>query len=225
MAFLRIIALVMLLVMISDPANCQESESPISNQPLPIDQQKLTKYHYIPKDERKSDSCDSAASAAVHSLAFAFEALANEIVDGKAVLNFNEVISRIVEADALQYIVGPHYRFAGGTPKCEVLLRMNRLQDKWIIEGTSLKGESPNGSNTRYVYKLPVWGGKELPPAIETDITDAKNGKATDWNSYPYNPSGQISICYTESIIQIEESQGQKKLKLRIPKGKPCSDM
>ena len=62
----------------------------------------------------KRTACDRAAHADVVKLAAAFERLGNELVDRNLKLD-NEAMSRLVDGNALQYMVGPYYGFRGST--------------------------------------------------------------------------------------------------------------
>ncbi len=172
----------------------------------------------------KRTSCDRVASADVGKLSAALERLGNEVVDRN--LRYDEeVISRIADANALQYLVGPYYGFRGGTEKCSVLIRMNRHQGKWVVEGSSMKGSHPAGLSSRYIYRVPMAGGNDLPATIGRDAMNARNGHSLDWNSYPYAPAGQPETCYTESIVGAEGPPGNQKFSVKIPKGVPCSTL
>jgi type II secretory pathway pseudopilin PulG len=167
-------------------------------------------------------ACDRAAHADVLKLAAAFERLGNELADRNLRLD-NEAIKRLVDGNAVQHMVGPYYRFQGCTSKCEVLIRINRHEDDWVIEGTALKGSRPEGSTSRYVYRAPVAKGRDLPATVAKDVLNAHNGKSLDWNSYPYASPGQPEICYTESIIHEEGPPGKRTFSTKLPKGVPCS--
>ncbi|MFH0824607.1 MAG: hypothetical protein V2B18_17775, partial [Pseudomonadota bacterium] len=170
----------------------------------------------------KRSSCDSVARADVRKLAAAFEYLGKELADKN--LRFDDdAVTRVVEGNALQHMVGPHYGFRGCTGKCEVLVRINRHGGPWVIEGTAVKGVRPEGTNSRYVYGAPIATGGDLTAATVKDVVDAKNGKSRDWNSYPYAAPGQPEICYTESMIQDEGPPGNRIFSIRTPKGVPCS--
>ncbi|MGO9118096.1 MAG: hypothetical protein ACLQPD_10845 [Desulfomonilaceae bacterium] len=172
----------------------------------------------------KRTACDRAASSDVQKLQAAFGQLAKEFGERKLRLD-NDAIARVVEGNALQHMVGPHYGFRGSTAKCEVIMRINRDQDKWIIEGTSLKGSRPQGSTSRYVYRATVAEGPDMTATIGTDAANAQNGKSRDWNSYPYGSPGRPEMCYTESIIQEEGPPGNRTFSLRVPKSVPCSKL
>jgi len=172
----------------------------------------------------KRTSCDHAASANVLELAGAFEYLKKELADRNLKLD-NDAINRGVEGNALQYMIGPYYGFHGCTGKCGVLIRINRYEDKWVIEGTALKGSRPSGTTSRYVYRSYVTAGGELPAIIMKGVLNAQNGKSREWNTYPYAPPGQPQICYTESIIKEEEPPGRGTFSIRIPNGIPCGKL
>jgi hypothetical protein len=164
------------------------------------------------------------ASADVQKLAAAFEYMGKEFTERN--LRFdNYAITRVVEGNALQHMVGPYYGFRGCTKRCGVLLRINRYQDKWIIEGAALRGTRLQGRNSRYAYRAPIGTGGDLPATVVKDVLNGKNGKSRDWNSYPYASAGQPEICCTESIIQEEGPPGNRTFSTRIPNGVPCSKL
>jgi hypothetical protein len=170
----------------------------------------------------KRHSCDLVARSDVGKLAASFELLGKELAERN--LRFdNDAIARVVEGNALRYMVGPYYGFGGCTRKCAVLIRINRHQDKWVIEGSALKGTRPEGWNSRYAYRAPIPTDRDLPATIATDVANAQNGKSRDWNSHPYASPGQPEICYTESIIQEEGPPGNRTFSIRTPIGVPCS--
>ncbi len=169
----------------------------------------------------KRTSCDRAAAADVGKLATALERLRREA--GAQKLTFDEeAISRFGNSHALQYLVGPYYGFRGGTEKCSVLMRMNRVHGKWVIEGSSMKGSHPTGQTSRYVYRAPIATGGRLPAIVGKDAINARNGNSLDWNLYPYAPAGQPETCYTESIVGAEGPPGNQKFSVKIPHGVPC---
>jgi hypothetical protein len=170
----------------------------------------------------KRYSCDLVARSDVGKLAAAFEYLGKELAERN--LRFdNDAITRVVEGNALQHMVGPYYGFRGCNRRCAVLIRIDRHQDKWVIEGSALKGTRPQGWNSRHAYRAPIATGGDLPATITKDVLNAQNGRSRDWNSYPYVSPGQPEICYTESIIQDEGPPGNRTFSIRIPNGVPCS--
>ena len=170
----------------------------------------------------KRTACDRAANSDVLKLQAAFGQLEKEFGERKLRLD-DDAIARVAEGNALQHMVGPHYGFRGSTAKCEVIMRINRDQDKWIIEGTSLKGSRPQGGTSRYVYRATVAKGPDMTATIGTDVANAHNGKSREWNSYPYGSPGQPEMCYTESIIQEEGPPGNRTFSLTVPKSVPCN--
>jgi hypothetical protein len=170
-------------------------------------------------------ACDSCARGDVVKLQAAFEQqLAKDL--GERKLSFDEdAISRVVEANALHYMVGPYYGWGGCTGKCEVLIRINRHENKWVVEGTALKGAHPQGMSSRYVYRVPIVADGEMPATIVKDVRNTQNGKSRDWNSYPYTDLGQPETCYTESMIQEEGATSNRTFSIRVPKGVPCREL
>ena len=104
----------------------------------------------------KRAMCDRAAHSDVIKLRAVFGQLEKEFGERKLRLD-NDAMARVVEGDALQHMVGPHYGFRGSTGKCEVIMRINRDQDKWVIEGTALRRALVlKGPTSHYVYRAPV---------------------------------------------------------------------
>ncbi|MBM3298400.1 MAG: prepilin-type N-terminal cleavage/methylation domain-containing protein [Deltaproteobacteria bacterium] len=147
----------------------------------------------------KRTACDRSASADVGKVAASLERLGNELVD----LNYKfdeEIASAINVQNALKYLVGPYYGWRGGTAKCEVLLRMAQVTNRWTIQGCAMKGSHPRAGQ-RYIYRAPFVGGGDLPALPGVCGADATNGQSGSWNVYPYPAPSSAGLCYTESIV------------------------
>lgn len=147
----------------------------------------------------KRAACDRSASADVGKVAASLERLGNELVD----LNYKfdeEIADHISDNDALKYMVGPYYGWRGGTAKCEVLLQMGQVNERWVIMGCAMKGSHPR-ADMRYVYRAPFVGGGDLPAVPATCGPDAGDGTSSTWNTYPYPSPSSSGKCYTDSIV------------------------
>jgi type IV pilus assembly protein PilA len=147
----------------------------------------------------KRTACDRSASADVGKVAASLERLGNELVD----LNFKfdeEIADHVNANNGLKYMVGPYYGWRGGTAKCEVLLQMGLVSNRWVIMGCAMKGSHPR-ADMRYVYRAPFVGGGDLPAIPATCGSDAGNGNSNEWNTYPYPSPSSAGKCYTESIV------------------------
>ncbi|MDQ7782545.1 MAG: prepilin-type N-terminal cleavage/methylation domain-containing protein [Desulfomonilaceae bacterium] len=147
----------------------------------------------------KRTACDRSASADVGKVAASLERLGNELVD----LNYKfdeEIADHINDNDALKYMVGPYYGWRGGTAKCEVLVRMGQVDERWVIMGCAMKGSHPR-EGMRYIYRAPFVGGGDLPAVPAECGEDAGDGVSANWNVYPYPSPSANGVCYTESIV------------------------
>jgi prepilin-type N-terminal cleavage/methylation domain-containing protein len=150
----------------------------------------------------KRTSCDRAASSDIGKAAACLERLGNELVDLNKKFDNDAAGTQLYSQNLLQYLVGPYYGFRGGTIKCDVLMMISTDSNRWILQGCSTKGSHPGGQNSRYVYRAPIAGGGDLPATVMTPCgTDATNGTASTWNSYPYGVKLSAETCYTESIV------------------------
>lgn len=152
----------------------------------------------------KRAACDRSASSDIAKLHASIERLGVELVDMD--LKFDEEFAaELYNQDAVKYLVGPYYGWRGGTAKCHVLVRMEQLNNRWIMTACALKGSHPR-QNQRYVYRCPVVGGGDLAALPLPCGPDASDGKAGSWNTYPYPSPLSNGICYTESIVDTSSS-------------------
>lgn len=152
----------------------------------------------------KRAACDRAATGDIAKLHASVERLGVEIVDLDHKFD-EEFAGQIYNEDAIKYLVGPYYGWRGGTAKCTVLVRMEQLNNRWILTACALKGSHPR-ENERYVYRVPVVGGGDLAAIVQPCGPDAANGQAGSWNTYPYPSPLSSGICYTESIVSTSTS-------------------
>ncbi len=136
----------------------------------------------------KRTSCDRAASADISKLGAALERFGNELVD----LNCNNL--SVETAVTLEYLVGPYYGWGGSNRKCDVRVGIatNNTEEAW---GCPLKGSHPIGQDTRYVYRVTLFGGTDMPA---TRISDCISQMNTNTNGVY---GGRNATCYTESMI------------------------
>lgn len=201
--------IVVLLVVAASPVHAEDAT-----------RQQLAKESVQLLKPTRALECDRLSAATVGHAQIVLGRLGNEITD----LNYlfsEDFVGHLVKELGLRYLVGPYYGWRGclGGKKCGVLVRMSKLKDRWIIEGTALKGTEPEPGK-HYVYRAYATGGKDLPATVQGNIVDAKNGDPLEWNTYPME-GFEKGLCYTESIIDFDGNKRQPVF--RIPKGMPCA--
>jgi serpin B len=132
----------------------------------------------------KRVGCDRAAQADGHKLAAALERLSNELVDLNCPLD-----QWTVTEQHLRYLTGPYYGFRGGSSRCDV--RIAARGDE--IQVCSLKGSIPDGSESRYLYRLSARLAKQgdLPTTV---------GPCSGSRYPALGPNGE-EMCFTESMV------------------------
>jgi hypothetical protein len=167
-------------------------------------------------------NCDGLARANLERLQLAFGTLADELAN--LGVNFDDsALETVIKENAVKYLAGPHYGWpvkSARAKKCEVLMRFTKEKNGWIAESVSLQGNRTNRENSRYCNRIPLPGGERLQEAAVKDVSDAKDGNPLHWNSYPLAPE----MCYTESIIDKDATKKASVLRLKQPKGRPCSE-
>ncbi len=150
----------------------------------------------------KRTSCDRSADADIRKLSAGVERLGNELVDLNLKFDNDTTAQQIYTQDLMQYMVGPYYGFRGGSTKCEVVIRLQNIGTRYVIQGCSVKGAHPAGSTTRYLYQAPVAGGGDLPTTVGAagECTAAGTAVVATFNAYPV-VAGTIEQCYTESLV------------------------
>jgi type IV pilus assembly protein PilA len=169
----------------------------------------------------KRTACDRSASSDVGKVAASLERLGNELVD----LNFKfdeEVANQVSTKNALKYLVGPFYGWRGGTVKCEVLLRLGQVTNRWTVQGCAMKGSHPR-TGQRYIYRAPFVGGGDLPAIPGVCGPDASNGQSASWNVYPYPAPSTAGMCYTESFVSTTGTETP--FPFRTPLGTLCDQL
>ncbi len=170
----------------------------------------------------KRGSCDRAASSDIAKLHASVERLGVELVDLDHKFD-EEFAAQIYRKNAVKFLVGPYYGWRGGTSKCQVLVKMEQINSRWIMTACALKGSHPR-QDMRYVYRVPVVGGSDLAALPQPCGPDAGNGEAGSWNTYPYPSPYTAGICYTESLVNTNAAtlaQGDV-FPFRTPQGTQC---
>ncbi|MEJ2716342.1 MAG: prepilin-type N-terminal cleavage/methylation domain-containing protein, partial [Deltaproteobacteria bacterium] len=103
----------------------------------------------------KRTACDRAANGDISKLGAAIERYGNELVD----LNCSQEIS----INNISYLVGPYYGWGGTNRKCDVRVRVDDESNPQEAYGCAMKGSHPEGTNTRYVYRVTLFGGTDMP--------------------------------------------------------------
>lgn len=143
----------------------------------------------------KRSACDKAASGDLIQLAAAIQRLESD----REVVGSTETG---LNATQLPFMVGPYYGWGGSTRKCDVRVRLDATGQE--AQACAMNGSHPAGSATRYLFRINLAGGSDLPV-----LHDSACGTGTIYGS----PS---STCYTESMY---ESTGVS----RTPLGQNCS--
>lgn len=172
----------------------------------------------------KRAACDRSASADVGKVAASLERLGQELVD----LNHKfdeEIADGVNEKNALKYLVGPYYGWrGGGTSKCDVLMRMGKTTNRWVIMGCARRGSRPR-EGQRYVYRAPFVGGGDLPSDIGQCGPDANDGVSANWNVYPFPGPWTAGRCYTESIVDTGSAASGEAFPFRTPGSLLCNEL
>lgn len=169
-------------------------------------------------------NCDGLARANLEGLQLAFGTLANELAD--LGVNFDDsTVETVIKENAVKYMAGPHYGWSvksARAKKCEILTKFTKDKNGWIAQSVSLQGNRPNLENSRCCNRIVVPGRERLQDTAVKAVPDAKDGNPLHWNSYP---SGSPEMCYNESIIDKEATKRASALWIKLPNGRPCSEM
>lgn len=125
----------------------------------------------------KRYACDKAAAGDLIQLGAAIQRLQS---DRETVENLDTGLT----VATLPYVVGPYYGWPGTTRKCDVRVSISGN----AVGACAMNGSHPAGPRTRYLIRMNVVGGQDLPAL---HVTDCNAG-------YPYG--GPTDICYTESL-------------------------
>lgn len=172
----------------------------------------------------KRAACDRNATADVGKVAASLERLGVELVD----LNHKfdeEVADSINEKNALKYLVGPYYGWrGGGTAKCDVLMKMGKVNNRWVVMGCAIRGSRPR-EGQRYIYRAPFVGAGDLPSDMGACGPAAGDGASGNWNVYPFPPPWTSGKCYTESIVNTGAAVSGEAFPLRTPGSILCNEL
>jgi prepilin-type N-terminal cleavage/methylation domain-containing protein len=125
------------------------------------------------------DTCDRAAQADLHNLYVSFERFQSEADDLNC--NINQLCSHI----EVGWLTGPYYGWGGSNNKCSVVMR--KVDNE--IWACALHGSQPLADPSyRYIYRLSVPGGTDLPVIRDECWGDRYGGPA--------------QACFTSSIIR-----------------------
>ncbi len=138
----------------------------------------------------KRTACDRMAMANVSKLGAALERFANERFD-------HNCGSGGVTPETIKYIVGPYYGWGGTNRQCSVNVRVVGNE----VHGCAMKGSKPGRPAERYIYRVRLDSGADLPMKI---------GPCSG-QSY----GGSNGTCYDKSILDSE-------CNLVRPKGIKC---
>jgi len=147
----------------------------------------------------KRAACDKAASGDLVQLAAALQRLET---DREVVMNSDIGIPN-ADTTTISYLVGPYYGWGGGTRKCDVRILLPTAEEG---QACALNGSHPAGTTSRYLFRINLVGGADLPV---THTTSCDTGNVI---------GGPTATCYTESMY---EANGQS----RTPLGVACSSI
>lgn len=149
----------------------------------------------------KRAACDKAASGDLVQLAAALQRLEAD----REVVNSTDV--GVTDATTLGYLVGPYYGWGGSTRKCNVHVQLGGTGNT-EAQACALNGSHPSGTTSRYMFRINLVGGGDLPVQHTTACpTDAATlyGKPGD-------------TCFTESMYTSDGTS-------RTPGGQVCSSI
>ncbi|MBM4326823.1 MAG: prepilin-type N-terminal cleavage/methylation domain-containing protein [Deltaproteobacteria bacterium] len=129
----------------------------------------------------KRTACDRAANADVTRIGAGLERLGNELVD----LNFNwDAIASSISDTQLLWFAGTYYGWGGPNAKCDVRVFVDT--GAMEVRGWAGRGSRPAGATSRYVYRVTLVGGTDMPA---TAITGPSVGQ------------GPTTTCYLTTMV------------------------
>ncbi|MEW6530843.1 MAG: prepilin-type N-terminal cleavage/methylation domain-containing protein [Thermodesulfobacteriota bacterium] len=129
----------------------------------------------------KRTACDRAANADTTRIGAGLERLGNELVD----LNFNwDAIASSMTDTQLPWFAGTYYGWGGPNAKCDVHVFVDAANLE--VRGWAGRGSRPAGPTTRYVYRVTLVGGTDMPA---TTVTAPSGGL------------GPVTTCYSSSMV------------------------
>ncbi len=132
----------------------------------------------------KRTACDRAATGDISKLGASVERFGNELVD----LNCPDMV-QLASTVNIAWFVGPYYGWGGTNRKCDV--RVSQLNNNQEISACAMNGSRPAGPTTRYIYRIGMVGGTDMP---------AQTGDCAG-TAYGGPLSGGGTLCYTQSMI------------------------
>jgi type IV pilus assembly protein PilA len=132
----------------------------------------------------KRTAADRSANADVSKIGAAIERLGNEIVDMNG--DWDSLCSQI-QNDELGWIAGTMYGFGGTNKKAGVVVFADTAN--MVVHGFALKGSRPLGVASRYVYRVTLCGGTDLPALQVSDAAGSGTFIAVE------------NTCYTTSMV------------------------
>jgi type IV pilus assembly protein PilA len=133
----------------------------------------------------KRTAADRSANADVSKIGAAIERLGNEIIDMNG--DWDSLCSQIGQSDELTWIAGTMYGFGGTNKKAGVRVWADTVN--MVVRGFALKGSRPLGVTSRYVYRVTLCGGTDLP-ALQVDAVASEGSYIAIENT-----------CYTTSMV------------------------
>ena len=148
----------------------------------------------------KRAACDKAASGDLVQLAAALQRLEAD----REVVNSTE--TGLLNTGQLGYMVGPYYGWGGSTRKCDVRISLLAGGGASMEEAQacSVNGSHPSGATSRYLFRISLTGGADLPVQ---STTTCQNGAVY---------GAPTAMCYTESMYNTDGTG-------RTPLGAACS--
>ncbi len=130
----------------------------------------------------KRTAADRSANADVVKIGAAIERLGNEIVD----LNGNwDILCSSIDQTSIRWIAGTMYGFGGTNEKAGTRIFVDTT--RYEVRGMALKGSRPLGPTSRYVYRVTLCGGTDLPAEQDT----------ASFASY----IGIANTCFTQTMV------------------------
>jgi type IV pilus assembly protein PilA len=136
----------------------------------------------------KRTACDRAANADVGRIGAGLERLGNELVD----LNFNwDAIASSMTDTQLPWFAGTYYGWGGPNAKCDVHVFVDTANLE--VRGWAGRGSRPAGANTRYVYRVTLVGGTDMPATTVTGPAAGQGPQTTCYLTSMVSSSGALS--------------------------------
>ncbi|MEW6114075.1 MAG: prepilin-type N-terminal cleavage/methylation domain-containing protein [Thermodesulfobacteriota bacterium] len=131
----------------------------------------------------KRTACDRAANADTTRVGAGLERLGNELVD----LNRNwDAIASTMSDTQLPWFAGTYYGWGGPNAKCDVHVYVDTANLE--VRGWAGRGSRPAGMATRYVYRVTLVGGTDMP-ATSLDVSGLAG-------------IGPQTTCYLTTMVQ-----------------------